>query len=77
MNWRNLHSKKISPPFRPNINLSNFDPEYTELPIDPTDYLPDDPYTENHQAFNDFYIRNEHGSHNAETPPRTPAFTIK
>jgi hypothetical protein len=69
MNWRNLYLKKILPPFRPNTSHSNFDPEYTELPIDPSDYLPDEPYTETNEAFNQFFGVCEYGSHNAETPP--------
>jgi hypothetical protein len=64
VNWRNLYSKKINPPFRPNINLSNFDPEYTELPIQPEDYLPDPVYSETNSMFNEFYCDNTSNLHN-------------
>jgi serine/threonine protein kinase len=34
--WEKLLQKKILPPFRPNLRLSNFDPEYTSMAIEET-----------------------------------------
>ena len=36
--WKRILSKKVSPPFRPNLHHSNFDPEYTIIPIKPNEF---------------------------------------
>ena len=35
--WDKIRSKQVQPPWLPNITESNFDPEYTSLPLDFTD----------------------------------------
>jgi serine/threonine protein kinase len=32
--WASLLQRKILPPFRPNFSSSNFDPQYTQMPLD-------------------------------------------
>ncbi|MFS8159245.1 MAG: hypothetical protein ACMG6E_03355 [Candidatus Roizmanbacteria bacterium] len=34
VDWSSLIEKKQTPPWLPNIEQSNFDPEYTTLPLD-------------------------------------------
>ncbi|CAG9318245.1 unnamed protein product [Blepharisma stoltei] len=34
INWSRLYKKKILPPFRPNLRMCNFDPEYTSMELD-------------------------------------------
>lgn len=34
INWESFIEKKEIPPWLPNIEESNFDPEYTSLPLD-------------------------------------------
>lgn len=34
MPWDNLITKDVQPPWLPDLEKSNFDPEYTNLPLD-------------------------------------------
>lgn len=34
IHWQKFYKKKVAPPFRPNMRASNFDPEFTCIPID-------------------------------------------
>lgn len=38
VNWKKIQSKKVHPPFRPNLHHSNFDPEYQKSRIRPEDF---------------------------------------
>lgn len=38
VNWGKVKSKGVSPPFRPSLQVSNFDPEYTSHTIDAAEY---------------------------------------
>lgn len=33
INWEDAMQKKLLPPIRPSLKYSNFDPEYTSLPV--------------------------------------------
>jgi len=35
IHWKLLYKKKIQPPFRPHYKISNFDHQFTEIPVDP------------------------------------------
>jgi serine/threonine protein kinase len=48
VDWERVLKRKKSPPFIPNLRLSNFDPEYTSEPIDFRDQgpsIPSDPFS--------------------------------
>lgn len=53
VNWEEYYHKQVIPPYRPNLRVSNFDPEYTSEPVDHTEFSvenckfgPDDPFYE-------------------------------
>ncbi|OMJ88477.1 hypothetical protein SteCoe_9606 [Stentor coeruleus] len=54
--WKRLLQKKIYPPFRPSLTHSNFDPEYTVLPINPEEFnLQPAPFSRPFQDFDYVY----------------------
>lgn len=56
--WDKLTAKAIPPPIIPNIKVSNFDPEYTSMPVDITAF--ENPDTCTDKIYGDFdYIRPE------------------
>jgi serine/threonine protein kinase len=38
IDWKRIYQKKVPPPFRPDLTHSNFNPEYTMLPLHPDDF---------------------------------------
>jgi serum/glucocorticoid-regulated kinase 2 len=45
IDWASMLEKKIEPPWLPDITKSNFDPEYTSLPVDFKDLNSSPEYT--------------------------------